>query len=139
MLMLTPDHRQNLTRFEENTSSFLPARRGLNNNIQRRRMRSELFSLLVLPLFAQARDTHRFSLFLHPLLDGSDIIARDENEALLLLKRENGCPAGYNSCAFLKAPGACCQRDTICSRDDANNIACCPTGADCTGRITGMS
>ncbi|EEP80978.1 predicted protein [Uncinocarpus reesii 1704] len=91
---------------------------------------------LLLPILAQATGIDRTSPFHNPLLDGSDIIARNPSEALLLLKRQNGCPAGYNSCAFLNAPGACCQRDTICSRDDASNIACCPTGADCTGVVT---
>ncbi|KMU74004.1 hypothetical protein CISG_10257 [Coccidioides immitis RMSCC 3703] len=91
---------------------------------------------LLLPILVQATGYDRTSPFHQPVIDGSDIIARDGIEALLLLKRQNGCPAGFNSCAFLDAPGACCQRDTICSRDDANNIACCPTGAACTGILT---
>ncbi|EAS31578.3 uncharacterized protein CIMG_07057 [Coccidioides immitis RS] len=94
---------------------------------------------LLLPILVQATGYDRTSPFHQPVIDGSDIIARDGIEALLLLKRQNGCPAGFNSCAFLDAPGACCQRDTICSRDDANNIACCPTGAACTGILTQSS
>ncbi|KAL1953637.1 hypothetical protein VTO42DRAFT_2423 [Malbranchea cinnamomea] len=57
------------------------------------------------------------------------------NEIEELVKRQNGCPDGYNSCALLGARDACCQPDTICSRDAANNIACCPSGAECTGIV----
>lgn len=50
-------------------------------------------------------------------------------------KRQNGCPDGYNSCGMLGEWGACCQPDTICSRDAADSMACCPSGAVCTGLV----
>ncbi|WEW55744.1 hypothetical protein PRK78_001177 [Emydomyces testavorans] len=93
-------------------------------------------SLVFLPILVSAAEIDNISPFHHPLLDGSDIIARDGHEALLLLRRQNGCPANFDSCAFLNAPGACCQKGTICSRDAANHIACCPLGAACTGVLT---
>ncbi|CAL5874677.1 uncharacterized protein PFLUO_LOCUS8978 [Penicillium psychrofluorescens] len=58
-------------------------------------------------------------------------------DVLQLLKRtENNCPGGYNPCSKLGNADACCQDGTICSRDSANNIACCPTGVSCTGSLT---
>lgn len=57
-----------------------------------------------------------------------------------LLKRQysNTCPDDFNSCASLGAPNLCCMSNAICSADQANNVACCPTGAVCTGAITGV-
>ncbi|KAM5445807.1 hypothetical protein MaudCBS49596_007096 [Microsporum audouinii] len=56
-----------------------------------------------------------------------------------LVKRQNLCPAGYNSCAFLGSPEACCQPKAVCSRDAASHIACCPLGAACTGILMGST
>ncbi|KAF3891967.1 hypothetical protein GTR04_4748 [Trichophyton interdigitale] len=56
-----------------------------------------------------------------------------------LVKREDVCPLHFNSCAFLDSPQACCQPESICSRDAANNIACCPLGAECTGTLMGTT
>lgn len=58
-------------------------------------------------------------------------------EVLQILRRsDNNCPAGYNPCTSLGNSGVCCIEGTNCSRDEANNIACCPTGASCTGSLT---
>ncbi|KAI9644948.1 hypothetical protein NHQ30_006983 [Ciborinia camelliae] len=57
---------------------------------------------------------------------------------LELLKRDGNCPVNYNSCSTLKAAygGACCPRSATCSTDASHNIACCATGASCTGTVT---
>ncbi|KAJ5482680.1 hypothetical protein N7539_006126 [Penicillium diatomitis] len=61
-------------------------------------------------------------------------------EVLQLLKRAgNNCPWGYTPCTSEGNSNACCRPDTNCSVDAANNIACCPTGAVCTGTLTGAS
>ncbi|KAL2365765.1 hypothetical protein RJZ56_001220 [Blastomyces dermatitidis] len=62
--------------------------------------------------------------------------SRRAKEAAALAKRQGTCPAGFNSCALLGAPEACCHPKAVCSRDDANIIACCPSGAACTGRLS---
>ncbi|KAK2873808.1 hypothetical protein FQN49_002054 [Arthroderma sp. PD_2] len=54
-----------------------------------------------------------------------------------LVKRQNLCPPGFNSCAILGSPEACCQPEAVCSRDAASHIACCPSGAACTGTLSG--
>ncbi|PGH00562.1 hypothetical protein AJ79_08165 [Helicocarpus griseus UAMH5409] len=64
--------------------------------------------------------------------------AKDILKALLAKREEGGqCKDDFNSCALLGAQEACCQPDAVCSRDDANNIACCPSGAACTGVLKG--
>lgn len=57
----------------------------------------------------------------------------------LLIKRQNNCQSGYNSCANLNEAGACCPPNTNCARDQVGNIACCPVGAFCTGTIRGTA
>lgn len=47
----------------------------------------------------------------------------------------NNCPSGYNPCSNLNNLNICCKHDSRCSRDAADNIACCPTGASCTGNL----
>lgn len=46
------------------------------------------------------------------------------------------CPTSYTACAALGAPGLCCKRDSSCAVDQAGHVACCPTGAVCTGSLT---
>lgn len=58
------------------------------------------------------------------------------NDALLI-KRQNNCQSGYNSCASLGASDVCCSQGSTCALDQAGNIACCPSGAVCTGSIRG--
>jgi hypothetical protein len=55
-----------------------------------------------------------------------------------LLKRDGNCPVSFNSCSTLAAKygGACCTVGSHCSIDSGSHIACCPTGALCTGSIT---
>ena len=57
-----------------------------------------------------------------------------------LLKRQfdNSCPDNFNSCGNLGAPGLCCAEAARCAADDAGNVACCPSGAACSGTIGGV-
>lgn len=56
------------------------------------------------------------------------------------LRRQNSntCPSSFNSCANLGAPGLCCSENAICAPDQGGHVACCPSGAACTGRISGV-
>lgn len=49
------------------------------------------------------------------------------------------CPQSYSACAALGAPGLCCHRDSNCAVDQAGHVACCPSGAVCTGSISASS
>ncbi|KAG9825565.1 hypothetical protein KCU98_g15698, partial [Aureobasidium melanogenum] len=48
------------------------------------------------------------------------------------------CPTGYKNCANLGAPGLCCANSVICAPDQAGHVACCPSGAVCTGAISSI-
>lgn len=74
---------------------------------------------------------------------GNDALATSEpttaqsaEDPLELLKRQD-CPTNYNSCSTLAAAdaGSCCSVDSVCSLDNAGNVACCPIGSFCTGTI----
>ncbi|PWY80641.1 hypothetical protein BO70DRAFT_429667 [Aspergillus heteromorphus CBS 117.55] len=54
----------------------------------------------------------------------------------LLRKRSDNCPSGYDPCSNLGRSNLCCQDGTRCTRDAADNVACCPTGASCTGTLS---
>ncbi|OKL60219.1 hypothetical protein UA08_04621 [Talaromyces atroroseus] len=58
---------------------------------------------------------------------------------LQILKRDGNCPANYNSCSNEGESGICCESGTTCTVDAANHIACCPTGAKCTGTLGATS
>ncbi|KAF2842474.1 hypothetical protein M501DRAFT_1055172 [Patellaria atrata CBS 101060] len=60
------------------------------------------------------------------------------NPLALLRRQSNECPSGYNSCAQIGAVGFCCRDSTLCSPDQAGQIACCPEGAACTGTVGGF-
>ncbi|OAX77387.1 hypothetical protein ACJ72_08317, partial [Emergomyces africanus] len=81
------------------------------------------------------------SPFYKPLFDNVNPIVLDSHNAhevaaIAIAKRQSNCPDGFNSCALLGAAEACCQPNAVCSRDDANIIACCPSGAACTGHLS---
>ncbi|KER00298.1 hypothetical protein AUEXF2481DRAFT_24639 [Aureobasidium subglaciale EXF-2481] len=48
------------------------------------------------------------------------------------------CPTGYKNCANLGAPGLCCANSAVCAPDQAGHVACCPSGAACTGAISSI-
>lgn len=58
-------------------------------------------------------------------------------EVLQILNKRvaNDCPSGYNPCSTFNNPKICCKNGSRCARDDADNIACCPKGASCTGSL----
>ena len=57
------------------------------------------------------------------------------NNFLELFRRQNACQAGYNACTNLGAASVCCSTNAICTPDAANMVACCPSGASCTGTL----
>lgn len=81
-------------------------------------------------------DSIETSPFLQPHIAQT---AKRAFEALQVLKRSNLCPVGYNPCTDLGSSKVCCQDGTKCARDAADHIACCPTGASCTGSLTESS
>jgi len=62
-------------------------------------------------------------------------------QAGCLQRRQNGCPTisgtTYGLCPTYA--GICCPANTNCDLDQANNYACCPYGASCTGTVGGVS
>ncbi|KAL2828924.1 hypothetical protein BDW59DRAFT_142514 [Aspergillus cavernicola] len=76
--------------------------------------------------------------FAHPLTASPETNRRAYN-ILQLLKRDGNCPSGYSACDDLGNSDICCQTDSICTSDEENHIACCPSGASCTGTLTGSN
>jgi len=68
-----------------------------------------------------------------PFLDSLFGLSNDA----LLIKRQNTCQSGYINCGNLGASDVCCSQGSNCALDQAGNIACCPSGAVCTGTIRG--
>ncbi|KAL2865497.1 uncharacterized protein BJX67DRAFT_358107 [Aspergillus lucknowensis] len=73
--------------------------------------------------------------FAHPIT-ASPEPNRRAYDALQLLKRDGNCPGGYSLC---DGSGVCCRTNAICTSDEADHVACCPSGASCTGTLTGSS
>lgn len=48
------------------------------------------------------------------------------------------CPTGYKACSNIGAPGLCCANSAVCAADQAGHVACCPSGAACTGSISSV-
>jgi len=81
-----------------------------------------------------------FSPFSEPFLDNTFTPGNETIPELELRKRQNNaCPSGWQSCAYMNAPGLCCRNDAICQQDYSGHVACCPQGAVCTGTIAGTS
>lgn len=72
-----------------------------------------------------------------PFTPPQDVQATNSQRAFrvlqLLRKRADNCPNGYKGCSNMGNSQVCCQDNARCTKDNANNIACCPTGASCTG------
>ncbi|KAF2018671.1 hypothetical protein BU24DRAFT_488757 [Aaosphaeria arxii CBS 175.79] len=67
-----------------------------------------------------------------PTLDNETVA----DGTLELMKRQSGgCSQGYYACVNLNAPGLCCRTNQICALDNANHVACCDQGSQCTGTI----
>ncbi|MCJ1354497.1 MAG: hypothetical protein MMC33_004486 [Icmadophila ericetorum] len=85
-------------------------------------------------------DQSAFSNLLAPLSNGtSDPGTSQDRSPLLQIRQTNNCPAGYNPCTNLNQPAACCALTDVCSADFANHVACCPSGASCTGTVGGTA
>ncbi|KLJ07231.1 hypothetical protein EMPG_17291, partial [Blastomyces silverae] len=88
-------------------------------------MRLQTLSLLPLLLLtpAGADNTNSdTSPFYQPQFDNNNnnnnanlifLDSRSAKEAIALAKRQATCPAGFNSCALLGAPEACCQPKAV--------------------------
>ena len=48
------------------------------------------------------------------------------------------CPTGHKACSNIGAPGLCCANSAVCAADQAGHVACCPSGAACTGSISSV-
>lgn len=79
-----------------------------------------------------------FSPFL-PALNPLEVILSNETIHKLHKRQDStACPNNYDSCSNLGAASLCCVDTAVCSADYAGNVACCPTGAACTGTIGGI-
>ncbi|KAL4981574.1 hypothetical protein BDW68DRAFT_172172 [Aspergillus falconensis] len=77
--------------------------------------------------------------FDHPITASPDTNRRAYDILQLLNKRDGNCPGGYSPCDNLDNAGICCRTDAVCTSDEANHIACCPSGASCTGKLGGST
>ncbi|KAL4874334.1 hypothetical protein BJY04DRAFT_204043 [Aspergillus karnatakaensis] len=77
--------------------------------------------------------------FDHPITASPDSNRRAYEALQELNKRDGDCPLGYDACNNLDNPGICCRADSVCTSDEANHIACCPSSASCTGTLSGSS
>lgn len=74
-----------------------------------------------------------------PALDSWDGQISSNDTSFELLKRaSNACPTSYSACTNEGASALCCADSQICTADYNGNVACCPSGAKCTGTITGV-
>lgn len=92
--------------------------------------------LCVLLIAISAVHASVFSPFLSAFDSFSQIASNETSHDLL--KRDSSCPTGYDTCSNLGAPGLCCAKNAVCSADSAGYVACCPTGAACTGTISSI-
>lgn len=91
-----------------------------------------LYLTAILAGFASATSPE-CSPFLEPYFEPSfGLVFHRPNQ---LNRRQNNCPTGATSCSNLGNSGACCASNTICQLDQAGHVACCPSGASCTGII----
>jgi hypothetical protein len=104
---------------------------------------SRLPALCSVFLLLHVTTTTQASLF-SPLLSVLDWSASNETSIHreLRFKRAEinptSCPTGYKNCANIGAPGLCCANSAVCSPDQAGHVACCPSGAACTGSISSI-
>ena len=103
------------------------------------RASSTLTSLLPFLLASSTAATSSSTIcpFIAPFIDQSRSYPINNEDPLLDLfrRQQNNCPIGYNSCSKLGAANVCCSVSAVCSADAANDVACCPSGAQCTGTI----
>lgn len=68
--------------------------------------------------------------------DLSDIFQNATAHEDLKRANSNNCPSHYKVCS--QSPNLCCTSNAVCSVDGAGMVACCPSGKQCTGTITGI-
>jgi hypothetical protein len=85
-----------------------------------------LASLAVICSTTSATVVDGFPQYINPL---------EYSDSTLKLFKRQGCPGGFSNCGALGNSAACCPTDQVCARDGEGNVACCPVGAACTGRI----
>lgn len=105
-------------------------------------MRRLLTPLLACTIAAglQLPNLQPFLTAVSPLLDQISLLTTSNSTEHELLKRQNsnGCPAaGWNNCGSVGVSAFCCAPSAVCTADAANRLACCPSGASCTGTIGG--
>jgi hypothetical protein len=107
-------------------------------------MRSSIFPTLAFLVLGATSHPSDFSPF-YPAVSDSVDLSTSSNDTISplesaeeLFRRAGNCPSNYNSCSTLAAgdAGACCTAGSVCSWDSNNVVACCPTGAYCTGTIS---
>lgn len=98
---------------------------------------SSLFTVLL--VFVSLTNASLFSPFLS-VLDWSQQTAFNEtlHQVAKRAVDPTSCPTGYKNCANIGAPGLCCANSAICAPDQAGHVACCPSGAACTGSISSI-
>lgn len=58
-----------------------------------------------------------------------------QNHKSYLFQRQNQCLSNQKFCPGSSGSSGCCSTDSQCAADDTGHIACCPSGAICTGRL----
>lgn len=56
-----------------------------------------------------------------------------------LFQRQDQCTSSQHFCPGTDGNSGCCSNDSQCAADDAGHIACCPSGAVCTGQLGGVA
>ena len=56
-----------------------------------------------------------------------------------LFQRQNQCLSSQRFCSGTDGSSGCCSTDSQCAADNAGHVACCPSGAACTGRLDGTA
>ena len=92
------------------------------------------FLIPALVITRAARPFHFFA----PVLDQFSSFSLFGRDGLPLKSRQS-CPEQYHACTNLDASGLCCISGTQCQWDRSGQVACCPTGAICTGTVTGIA
>lgn len=52
-----------------------------------------------------------------------------------LYQRQNQCRSSQHFCAGTNGDAGCCSTNSNCATDGGGQVACCPSGAICTGQI----
>lgn len=53
-----------------------------------------------------------------------------------LFPRQNPCQSSQQFCPGTNGDSGCCSTNSQCATDEAGRVACCPSGAVCTGQLS---